>query len=364
MSDTSSEPRQRRSFSSMFSKGVGLLVGGAFILFWSGLTLLADGAMLASAAWQIWSYTYAATDGIILKNEVVTDSSGEDTTYDLDLSYEYRVAGQKFTGTKYRHSTMKTQGNWCRAIVERFPADSRRTVYYDPEQPERAVLLRGIEGLDLYIVLFLTPFNLVMLTGWVMMYRAIVPASRHEDTGGVPVRDDGVELRAFVPDHGAMLVTALTLGGMSFAAIFLVGCLTGMRPNLPVMAGVWAVLLSVTVWFGGRRYLRNWLGLSDLIIDRFGQRLTLPVTFGRKAPLTLGFADVKKITIKEERTVDSEGAASYTYAVIVKQHRVSGEERILLQSERERAELFLTWLRKTMGIAPDVQPAKKKNRRK
>jgi len=120
----------------------------------------------------------------------------------------------------------------------------------------------------------------------------------------------------------------------------------------------------VTVWFGGRRYLRNWLGLSDLIIDRFGQRLTLPVTFGRKAPLTLGFADVKKITIKEERTVDSEGAASYTYAVIVKQHRVSGEERILLQSERERAELFLTWLRKTMGIAPDVQPAKKKNRRK
>ncbi len=348
----------------MLSKGLGLLVGGVFMLFWSGLTLLADGAMLSAAAWQIWSYTYAATDGIILKNDVITDSSGDDTSYDLDLSYEYRVAGQKYTGTKYRHSTVKTQGNWCQAIVERFPADSRRTVYYDPTQPERAVLLRGIEGLDLYILMFLTPFNLVMLTGWAMAYRAIRPASKHEDTGGVPVRDDGVELRAFVPDHGALFVAALTLGGMSFAMIFLVGCLTGMRPTLPVMLGVWAVILGTTFWLGGRRFVRNWLGLSDLIIDRFGQRLTLPATFGRKAPLTLGFGDVKKITITEERTVDSEGAASYQYAVLVKQRRVDTDERILLQSERERAELFVTWLRTTMGIAPDLQPAKKKRKEK
>jgi hypothetical protein len=357
----SDQPPQRRRISDFLSKGVGILFGGVFILFWSSITLFFDAMVLSAAAMQLWSYTFDATAGTVLQCDVTSDADEDGTTYGLDIRYQYRVGENIYTSDRYRFGAVKTSGKWSEAIARQYPVDGRCTVYYDTANPERALLKRGIEGIDLYMLLFLTPFNLVMLAGWAVAYRTFRPAPKYEETGGVRVRDDGVEVRAFVPDNSALFVSLLAIGGTSFVMIFVAGCLTGMRPTLPVMFGVWGVVLGSAVWFGGQRFARDRAGLSDLVIDRFGQRLTLPATHGRKAPRTISFADVERITIQEERKVDSEGDATYVYAIQLHERgEPPAEHRIFARSERDRAELFLTWLRRTMGVAPDVQPAKRK----
>ncbi len=356
-------PSKRRSFSGCLGKGVGWLFGGFFILFWSSITLLFDGMMLSAAAMQLWSYTYAATQGTVLRSEIKSEHDDDGTSYDLDLRYQYHVGGEVFTGDRYRFGSVKTPGKWCEPIAAQYPVDGRCTVYYDAANPGRSLLKRGIEGIDLFMLLFLTPFNLVMLVGWGVAYRAVRPAAKYEETGGVPVSDDGVEIRAFVPDNSALFVSLLAIGAVSFVMIFVVGFPTGMRPTLSVMIGVWGVVLGAAVWFGGQRFARDWAGLSDLVIDRFGQRLTLPATHGRKRPRTISFADVERITIQEERKVDSEGDATYVYAIQLREcGEPATEHRIFDRSDRDRAELFLTWLRQTMGVAPDVRPGKKASR--
>lgn len=338
---------------------------GVFILFWSGITLTADGMLLYSIGKQFWSYTYPTTEGTILKCEVTSDSDGEGTTYDLEIEYQYVVHGQVYHGDKYRHQSVKTQGDWCTPIAKQYPVDSRRPVFYDSGRPDQAVLLRGIEGVDLYILLFLTPFNLIMLAGWLVAYYSLFPRPALAETGGVRVRDDGVTVRAFVPDQSAIFVAAAVLGAASFVMIFLVGCLTGMRPTMPVMFGAWGVILGLAIWFGGQRYVRDRTGLSDLIIDHCNQRLTLPITHGRRELHDVLFSAVDKITVKEERKVDSEGDATYVYALLLAERGDSAtEHRIYDSSEKDKAHRFLTWLRTTIGMAPDVQPStKRRNKR-
>ncbi len=361
----SSPVKPRRTWTELASLAMGSVVGGVFILFWSSITLGFDGVLLYGIGMQLWSYTYAETEGTILKSDVDSDSSGDDTTYDLDINYQYVVDGRVFRGDKYRHQSVNTQGDWATPIAKQFPVDSRRSVFYNRARPDQAVLLRGIEGADLYLALFLTPFNMIMLAGWAVAYYTVFPRPKLAETGGVRVRDDGVTVRAFVPDQSALFVAALAIGGTSFVMIFLVGCLTGMRPTMPVMIGAWGVILGTAIWFGGQRYARDRAGHSDLVIDRFGQRLTLPVTHGRKEPLDVPFSAVERITVKEERKIDSEGDATYVYAVMLRERGHSAtEQRIFDSSEQDKAQQFLTWFRTTLGVAPDVQPSAKKRKKR
>lgn len=344
---------------------MGSAIGGVFILFWSAITLTADSMLLYSIGQQLWSYTYAATEGTIFESEVTSDSDGDGTTYDLEIQYQYVVDGRVYHGDKYRHQAVKTQGDWCTPIAKQYPVDSRRPVFYDPRRPDKAVLLRGIEGVDLYILLFLTPFNMIMLAGWLVAYYSLFPRPALAETGGVRVRDDGVTVRAFVPDQSAIFIAAAVVGAASFVMIFLVGCLTGMRPTMPVMIGAWGVIFGLAIWFGGQRYVRDRAGLSDLIIDRIHERLTLPATHGRRELHDVLFSAVDKLTVKEERKVDSEGDATYVYAVLLKERGDSAtEHRLYDSSEKDKAHRFLTWLRTTIGMAADVQPATKRRHKR
>jgi hypothetical protein len=109
-----------------------------------GLYLLVVGGRelsmgLASARW-------AQGEGRVADWNVELDTryrqGGRTDTYWLvDVVYAYDVGGAEYTSTiKSRYPSQQGADEF----LARYPVDKPLTVYYDPEDPERAVLERGI----------------------------------------------------------------------------------------------------------------------------------------------------------------------------------------------------------------------------
>lgn len=347
--------------SPVKSRVAGWAFGGFFLLIWGGLTLAADAFIAYGMVRQVLAYRYATTDGTIRKSDVIISRDSDGNSYRAEIEYDYFVGDVKYHGDTYRHGPASGEDFARRAVAEN-PVDARVRVYYDPSAPEEAILSRGIIGADLLIITFLTPFNLVLLVGVLTAYYNVFPRPAHAETGGVRVRDDGLVVRAFVPDHSAVFLFGAILFGVSFAMILLIAFTVGTDPTLSTMLAAWALTFFIAGFFAFPRYYRELSGQADLVIDRFGHRLTLPVTYGRKASNVLTFDDIGSFSIKDECKVDSDGDATHTYHVILHSSSLSpGSHCIWVSSDHDKAKRFLTWLRTTIGVAPDVQPRKSRN---
>jgi hypothetical protein len=335
--------------ASLFTKVIGGAIGVVFVLFWSGITFTADFFVGRDIARQCATYGFAATEGTITKSEVTTRHGAKGSTnHRWDLNYTYLVCDQRLQGTRYRFQSSDDRGD-APKLSERFPVGSRPTVYYDAADPSRAVLLRGLEGRDLFIPLFLMPFNLIALVGWSVIFAVCFRRNVHFDTGGVRVRDDGLELRAFVPDHSALFVFGAAIFGTCFVMIFVVGFITGFEPSLALMIGVWGLVFAVAIWFALPRFLRERRGQSDLVIDRFGKRLTLPITHGRKEQVEVPFATLVSTKVKEVRTKGSKGRTNFSYHVMLSAQNVGKDQCVWQSTDAEKAERFATWLKGAVG---------------
>jgi hypothetical protein len=345
------------------SRQVAGAFGVGFVLFWSISTLFFDFLVGRDIVMQLPTCRYAATDGTITKSEVTEHGGARGgTSYAFQVKYDYLVGDRRHTGDTYRYQYGKNR-NDARALARRITVGSRHAVYYDPGDPSQAVLLRGLEGSDLFFPMFLAPFNLVMVVGWLSMCRRRFPRPQHAETGGVAVRDDGMEMRVFLPDHSATFVLSFAVVSMCILMTFVVGFSTGFAPSLGLMLIVWGAILAVGLVFAAPRFYRNWRGWSDLVIDRFGKRLTLPATFGRRRPRDLEYAAIESIRMQELRRADSEGDVTYDYRVVVRERNDDEDHCIWLTGDQAKARRFLTWLRTTIGIAADVQPKKPKARK-
>jgi len=321
-----------------------------FVLFWSALTSAADFFTLRDLFRQLATYGYAETDGTITKSEVETRRGGKGgKKHHLHIEYSYDVDGQVYASDRYRWQSSNERGD-ARAIQERYPVDSRRTVYYDPGDPAQAVLLRGPEGRDLFLPVFLMPFNLIMVSGWLVIFALLSPRSARQETGGVRVRDDGMELRAYLPEMSALMVFAIALFFMCFGMVFVVGFSAGFEPPLNVMIGVWGLILAVAIWFAAPKFYRSRIGWHDLVIDRFGKRLRLPATYGRKEPRELTFDAINMSRVKEEKHYGKKGRVSYQYQVLLREIGGEKEHCVWQTANEEDAARFHQWLRSAIGL--------------
>lgn len=346
--------RLGKTGDSWGSRLAGVAVAVVFVLFWSALTSAADFFSLRDLFGQLATYGYAATDGTITKCEVETrHGSKGGKTHHLHVEYSYSVDNHAYVGDRYRRQSSSQRGD-ALAIQESYPVDSRRTVYYDPGDPAQAVLLRGLEGRDLFLPLFLTPFNLIMISGWVVIYGLLFPRRGDEETGGVRVRDDGMELRAYVPEMSALIAFALTLFFMCFGMVFVVGFTTGFEPSLNVMIGVWGLIFAVAIWFAAPRFYRSRIGWHDLVIDRFGKRVTLPATHGRQEPRVVMFDAINMSRVKEEKHQGKKGRVSYQYKVLLREIGGEREHCVWQTTNKEDAGQFHQWLRTAIGLEPAV----------
>jgi uncharacterized membrane protein len=272
-----------------------------FVLFWTALSSTVDVIGVWGAARQILASGYPHVPGRMLKCDLKV-THGKGTSYHVEVEYAYDVAGIAYRGTVYRHGIGRSSRAFALPLVQTFFPGKPVDVYYNPRDPQDAVLHPGIEDSDLFVAMFMTPFNVIMIGMWTALWAKV----RFGKTGGLRPRDDGISLRIAVagwkPVHAAFTAAAF----VSFLLIFVVGFPTGMDPSLSVAGAAWAVILcsAGAAWVWTARTVNR--DMCDLVFDRANDTLTLPAIGNRKAPLTLSWSSITSVV------VDMHGGSKYS----------------------------------------------------
>ena len=124
-------------FLIFFGVGVGLS-------YW-GWTILQDAR--ASASWP--SVQGQVTSSVVDRS---TDSEGG-TSYSPEVDYEYTVNDQRFSADRIKFGENSySSRRQAEDVVARYPVGQTVAVYYDPVEPETAVLEPGVSS-GSYIVI-------------------------------------------------------------------------------------------------------------------------------------------------------------------------------------------------------------------
>jgi len=109
------------------------------------------------------SQSWLQTTGTITGGSVATECSNDSTGYSVALSYGYVANGVTYTGKRIGFSR-RTYARKSRAQSEldRYPLSSSVIVYFDPEKPADAVLVRNYPDSILLIVCGIAILGIVM----------------------------------------------------------------------------------------------------------------------------------------------------------------------------------------------------------
>ena len=327
-----------------------VLLGGLFC-FWSALILTADGFV----GWGIWhqiaSRNYPAVSGEITHSELTREHRSKGGTYGVDIRYNYVVDGRAFDGTRYRYNAgASSDSAWAREAVASHPVGASTQVFYNPRNPEEALLSPGLGGADLFLVLFLMPFNLItfgLFTGlgtW-LCGRIFKPVA-----GGVKIIRDGPRTSIRLPEYGAMAWGMAAMGLMSFLCVFILAFSSGFHPPVGTASAVLALVVTVGAGAYGWQWRKVHSGEKDLVLHEGTGMLTLPETCGRKALVSVGFSEIENLAVEAVTHHGNKGGVSYTYAPTL-QLRGGGSQKLADWADKSKAEAFTDWLRERVGIA-------------
>jgi len=343
------------SKNSALSKlgGTGCLL--FFALFWSGLTLAFDIFIGRSAFQQIQALGYSTAAGSVTHSEVETVDGDDGPTYRPNIKYKYSVVGKEHLGDRYRYGQWSSGGRSAHRIVASHPVGSHVEVYYAPADPSDAVLTVGVEGMDLFLAMFMLPFNLVMLGFWIALGGEVRQRFFSPSAGGARVSDDGRCVRVRLSLWNPFFSGAIAAGGLAFAGTFVIGFGFGADPSLPVMLVAWGVILGGGAAVCLYGYWRRAEGGSDLILDEFRQCMTLPPTLGREEEVIVPFEKVVAIEVETAEKRGSRGNVSHSYLPTVVFTDDKGSRRrepIVDWPFEARAQGLASWLRERLPIEP------------
>lgn len=333
--------------------------GGCFLLFfglfWSAITLGFDGFLGKTAYQRLHAEEFATTTGRVTHSEVVvTRGSKGSRNYRPKIHFAYTVSGREFTSEKFHYGDDgNSDARWAKQMVETFPVGKSVTVRYDPANLTDAVLLTGLEGSELFLALFLTPFNCIMLALWSVPLAAL-RRKFWPQPAGVRLTERFRRTHACLASVSPLGAAMLTLAGTAFAAIFIVGFSTGFNPSVQAACVAWGVILAVAVAAFVLRWLRLSSGAADLVLDTLAGTLTLPRTFGRTTATSINHGEVKSVSIEQIAHQGSKGGTTYSYAPTLHLHD-GRTERLADWYDEAKAKTFAAWLRAQLNLpaAPD-----------
>lgn len=341
------------------SQGSGLAVLLIFGLFWTALVGVFDGLLGYNFYRQVRATHFAQTTGQVTASEVTHHRGSKGgTTYGVSIHYTYTVDGRKFSGQRYRYADWSSSDSkWAYEAVAQNAVGATVPVFYDPKNPEDSLLSPGVTGGDCFMLLFLTPFNVVMLGLWSLPCSALRRKLRPSDCGGVKWTTDGRRLRVRLPRYSPFVSGLATIGLAAFLALFVVAFSGGFHPRFTVVMGAWGLILAtgagVALWTWRRQ--RN--GRTDLVIDEIEGTVQLPATFGRKLPQTVPRAALGGVEVETVAHRGSRGGTTYTYAVTLTCD--GGTQKLTDWYDEQRARDFAGWLRQRLQPAEPAAPPRK-----
>ena len=321
-----------------------------FGLFWSSITLGFDWFIACTFYQRIHAESFATTTGTVTHSEVIRSPGSKGrTNYRPKIHFTYTVLGRQFTSERFHHGEMSGgDAKWAEQVTEDFPKTKSVTVHYDPENPADAVLLTGLEGSELFLAIFLTPFNCVMLAMWLVPLTAL-QRKLWPRVAGVPVTQRFGHTHACLATVTPLAAALLALGGAAFATIFIVGFSAGFNPSVRVASLAWGGIFTVAVSAFILRWQRLSSGRDDLVLDLASRTLILPRTCGRREAVQLSYADVKSIAIERLAHRGQKGGTTYSHAPTL-HLRDNRTERLADWYDETKATTFAAWLRTQLGL--------------
>ncbi len=329
---------------------VGGFIVVVFGLAWSAAVLSFDAIEFSAIYHQLAALGYATAPGRVISSEVKVSRSTrkrERDTYSPCIRFSYVVGEKPYQGNRYRYGQMASNDNSAARTVAEFPAGAMVTVYYRPADPSDSLLRPGVMGGDLFVLLFLLPFNLVMLVIWRGFAYLLLPRKRTRLAGGSKIWDDGFQVRVRLATFTPLAAAVVTIGAVAFGSIFAVGFSVGSNPSLDFMIGVWSGLLAAGLIAAFLRARRLASGDWDLVIDNMERTIRLPRGMGRKEPLTVPIANVTGVDIETIAKSGSKGEANYRYVpVIFYSPQNGGKLKVLLVEwfDKDRARELAGWI--------------------
>jgi hypothetical protein len=216
-----------------------------FAIAFSGFSLGFDAVIAWGAFRQVRGLRYARTTGVMTQSEVeeVPDTDGP-STYRPKLRYTYSVAGKDYVGDRYRYGRWATSAGWATQIVASHPVGARVEVHYAPADPSDAVLKVGVEGMDLFLAMFLLPFNLVSLAFCIALGRAFSHRPLPPRFGRADFSGGGVGVPGWFSPWRPLYTGGVVAGVLALIGTFGIGFTFGGAPPLPVMLVAWGVILG------------------------------------------------------------------------------------------------------------------------
>src|SRR5262245_13310882 len=149
---------------------LGFGVAAVWIGFWTLGTLAFDIGIVRSFIAQVRALGYPTADGVVTASEVEIEHDSDGSTYTPQVAYLYSVARQELTGHRLQYQWSSFGPREARRIVAQYPPGTAVKVYYNPRDPSDSLLLPGLDSGHALIVLFMLPFNIVMLGCWMAVW--------------------------------------------------------------------------------------------------------------------------------------------------------------------------------------------------
>ena len=189
------------------------------------------------------------TSGTVISSVVEqhesSGSHGVTYTYSPNIKYRYRIAGKEHIGDCYRHGQGASSDDSACKIVSEHPVGKEVAVYFNPVDPADSLLQPGLDGSDLFMAMFMLPFNLVGLGILALAGRMAWRRCVGYRGIGAKVWDDGIVVRVHLPLGPPIVAAALVVGMLAFCAIFPVAFLFGgSHPSKSLMYHVWTLILA------------------------------------------------------------------------------------------------------------------------
>jgi hypothetical protein len=306
-----------------------------FGIFWCSLVAGFDFFIFRTVVSQVASTWFQPTGARILRSEVTRhhDSEGG-TTHGVRFEYTYSVNGTSYTGTRYTFDgESSSDSQWARDAVAEFPAGAERTCYYDPQNPSRAVLARGLHGSDITHLMFITPFNVV--AGFFIAYPIWMWRERRKPMMVEPRFADRLHGREgyALNQCGPILSFSVLFFLTSFVGIFAVVCTGGFHPTMAKVVTIWGAGFAIAVGISAYLQMKTRSGRYDLVFDQNARTITVPAVQKRKVVETIPMAEVQKFDVER---VESGSGDDHKVTWQLKMVADGGREMLLEESYFER----------------------------
>ncbi len=324
-----------------------------FALLWTIGVLVMDMFMVKPAVKQYMAASYPSTVGRITRSETTqSDVSDGGTTTGVDIQYDYAVNGVSYHGDRYRYGAGSSSDDaWAWAAVQAHPAGSEAVVYYRRNDPEESLLSVGVDGSNLFGLLFVTPFNAGAVGIWIVVLSRRLRESSPSVAGGVRIITEGMKVRARLVPCSVMLAWLLALGLSAFVSIFvvLIGG-GGFHPSVNQAKNTWIAVITISIVMTVWRWIRENSGLDDLVIDEASSTLDLPGRFLRPRRVRLPISEVASVEVRRV-THASDSGNSYTYRPVLHFQEKKMPEAVLADwNDEEKATAFAGWLRDRLHL--------------